>query len=1040
MTHPHPPTLPLLFIGGQKTWELPELTALNTLPPHALAIPLPGTPSSAADPASSPWFQSLCGTWDFKLLPRPEAVTAEALAGDGWAPIQVPGNWTMQGFGTPHYTNVQMPFPHLPPHVPEDNPTGVYRRSFEVPASWKGRRIVLHIAGCEGACYVYLNGEPVGLHKDSRTPAEYDLSQLVRFDAPNELVAVVLRWSDASFVEDQDHWWQSGIHRDVFLYATDTVYLADLFAQPELNDDLSAGMLRVRCTLDAVGQPPEHTRVEAQLFDPSGKPVFAQPLSASYRQLTSYWGAARPARQEVTLKGDVPAPLLWSAETPHLYTLVVTVHGPAGPESSAVQIGFRSVVVRDRQLLVNGVPVMIKGVNRHDHSDTAGKAVSRELMETDIRLMKQFNINAVRASHYPNDPYWIELCDRYGMYLIDEANIESHAYYFDICRDPRYTHAFVDRVRNMIERDKNHPSIIAWSLGNESGYGPNHDTAAGLARSLDPSRPLHYEGAISRWMGESWEGGRNVTDIICPMYASIDEIVAWAEEGGDDPRPLILCEYSHAMGNSNGCLSDYWEAFEKYRGLQGGFVWEWVDHGIRRTDEQGRTYWAYGGDFGDTPNDANFVCDGLVWPDRTPHPAMYELKHLIQPARAELADGASGTIRIVNRQDFRGLEWLRGTWELTVDGEPVVSGELPELRAAPGEAQTVALDLGAAADMPGERFLTVRFYQREATPWAPAGHEVGWDQIALPAVAGAEAPAATPAAVQVEQRPGRIVLSAGELRAEFDTESGALVALGAGGENLLQRGPLLNVWRAAVDNDGLKLWDDPRKPLARWKELGLHNLKHKLEGIRLIEQGPDAVTVEIAHAASGREQWTDFSHIHRYTVLSSGELLVENEVRIGEGISDIPRVGVSLVLAPGLERLEWFGRGPWDNYSDRKASAIVGRWQSTVSEQYVPYIMPQEHGHKTDVRRLALSGEDGRGLEVRGQPTFEFSALHLSDDDLFRATHTTDLAPRPEVYLNIDAAQRGLGTLSCGPDTLERYRLLESEYRFAFRLRPTGRQ
>jgi beta-galactosidase len=959
------------------------------------------------------------------------------LAGDGWSTIQVPGNWTMQGFGAPHYTNVQMPFPQLPPHVPADNPAGLYRRSFDVPESWRGRRIVLHIAGCEGPCYVYVNGQPVGLHKDSRTPAEYDLTGLVRFDAPNEIAAVVLRWSDASFVEDQDHWWQSGIHRDVFLYATDTVYLADLFARGDLVGDSGEGILRVRCALDAVGAAPERYRVDAQLYDPQGAPVFAEPLSAEYTPRANERGVR--VRPTLAMEGHVAAPLLWSAETPHLYTLVVTAHGPAGAESATCRVGFRSVVVRDRQLLVNGRPIMIKGVNRHDHDDTTGKAVSRELMESELRMMKQYNINAVRASHYPNDPYWLDLCDRYGMYVIDEANIESHAFYFDICRDPRYTHAFVDRVRNMVERDKNHPSIILWSLGNESGYGTNHDVAAGYVRSTDPSRPLHYEGAISRNNGETWQGGRTVTDIICPMYASIDQIVEWARTETDDPRPLILCEYSHAMGNSNGSLSDYWAAFEQHRGLQGGFIWEWVDHGIRRADAQGREYWAYGGDFGDVPNDANFVCDGLVWPDRTPHPALYEYKQLIQPVRVELADPERGALRIVNRQDFGDLAWLRGTWELTAGGAVVRTGELPELRAGPGEAQAIDLDIDAAVDAPGERFLTFRFYQREATPWAPAGHEVAWDQVALPTVAPAAAPAAVPSAtVTVEERPGRIVLRAGALRAEFDTQAGELAAFGAGEENLLRRGPLLNVWRAAVDNDGLKLRDEPWKPLGRWQALGLNAIARELRSIRLVERGVDSATVEIVHAASGRGQWGDFSHTHRYTMLATGELLVENVVRLGEGIGDIPRVGVSLVLDPRLEQMEWFGRGPWDNYSDRKASAMVGLWRSTVAEQYVPYIMPQEHGHKCDVRRLTLGDEHGRGMQVVGRPTFEFSALHLSDDDLFRATHTTDLAPRAEIFLNIDAAQRGLGTLSCGPDTLERYRLLEREYRFAFSLRAIG--
>ncbi|MGH2345124.1 MAG: glycoside hydrolase family 2 TIM barrel-domain containing protein, partial [Chloroflexota bacterium] len=591
---------------------------------------------------------------------------------------------------------------------------------------------------------------------------------------------------------------------------------------------------------------------------------------------------------------------------------------------------------------------MIKGVNRHDHDDTTGSAVSRKLMEADILLMKQFNINAVRTSHYPNDPYWLDLCDRYGLYVIDEANVEAHAFYHEICRDPRYRHAFVERVGNMVERDKNHPSVIVWSLGNESGYGVNHDAAAGHVRSLDPTRPLHYEGAISRKGGEDWEGGRTATDLICPMYAPIADIVAWAESKTDDPRPLILCEYSHAMGNSNGSLADYWATFERYHGLQGGFIWEWIDHGIRRTDAEGRAYWAYGGNFGDKPNDVNFVCDGLVWPDRTPHPALYEYKYLSRPARIEAADAAKGTFRIVNRQDFRGLEWLRGAWEVTVDGTPAAGGDLPELRAAPGEAQVIEPDLGPAADLPGERFLNVRLFQHEATAWAPAGHETAWDQVALPSVKRAVTSDRTPSApIEIEETSGRIIPRAGAIRAEFDKHTGLLTHFGGDATNLLRRGPLLNVWRAAIDNDGLKLEAaDPRKPLARWLALGLHEVAHEIRFIRVTERSNEAATVEIGHAASGRGQWGDFTYTIRYTLSAGGDLLVESAVELGEGITDLPRVGVSLILDPSLEQLAWFGRGPWDNYSDRKASAMVGQWRSTVSEQYVPYIMPQEHGHK----------------------------------------------------------------------------------------------
>jgi beta-galactosidase len=1056
-----PVPLPMLLCGDKRSWEQPELTSLHTVLPHALVIPFPTIEASLDEPSRSPWFLNLNGTWEFRLLLRPEAVTDAELAQGTWSTIAVPGNWTMQGFGTPQYTNVTMPFPQLPPHVPDDNPTGVYRRTFTVPSAWSGRRIVLHIGGCEGACYVYVNSRPVGLHKDARTPAEYDVTTVLRQGQQNTLLAVVPQWSDASFVEDQDHWWQSGIHRDVFLYATDTVYLADLYVEAGLSDDQREGRLRVRCTLDTAGGPPERCEVDATLYSPDGMPVFDQPLRVSYdsdadtvslqrfiRPTTTLGNAMqsrlswspevqrRFVRPTVELEGRVPAPRPWSAETPDLYTLVVTVHGPSGPESAACRVGFRSVQVRERQLLVNGKPVLIKGVNRHDHDDLTGKTVSRAAMECDIQRMKQFNVNAVRTSHYPNDPYWLDLCDRYGLYVFDEANIESHDFYHELCNDARYTRAFVERVRNVVQRDKNHPSVIVWSLGNESGYGVNHDAAAGLARSLDPTRPLHYEGAISRIGGQTWEGGRTATDIICPMYPSAGDIAAWARTETVDPRPLIMCEYCASGGNSDGGLDEYWSTFERYRGLQGGFVWEWMDHGIRRTDAEGRTYWVYGGDFDDYPNDRNCLANGVVWPDRRPRPALFELKYLMQPVRVEPVDSASGVLRVVNRQDFRGLEWLYGSWELTADGARIAGGELPELCAGPGETQTVSLGFPPEAEAPGERFLTLRFFQRDATAWAPAGHEVAWSQFALPEIPRSAAHVAfARAQVVVQELPGQIVLQAGATRAVFDTQAGTLAILDGGAGNVLRRGPLLNLWRAAIDNDGYKLYRQPETRLSRWEALGLPHLAHELRSISVVTRSDGAAVVEIVHAASGRGQWDDFTHTHRYALLPSGDLEVENTVQVGNGIIDIPRVGVSLVLPPELERVTWFGRGPWENYSDRKAGALVGLWGSTVTDQYTPYIVPQENGHRCDVRRVTFSDDERNQVDILGHPTFEFSALHYSDDDLFQAAHTADLAPRAEVYLNIDAKHRGLGTQQCGPDTPERLRLLEQEYHFGYSMR-----
>jgi len=856
-----------------RPWERPELTSQGRVPPSA----------TLRRPAVS-----LNGRWDFALLPHPEAAVRE------WTTIEVPGLWTMQGFARPQYTNVQMPFDERPPTVPEDNPTGMYRRRFPRPA---GERVVLHFGGSEGALFVTLNGEPVGIAKDARTPAEFDVTDLLEDD--NELVCAVVQWSDASFVEDQDQWWHGGLPRDVFLYATPREYVADVFAR---------GFADGRFEVDVSG-PAGRVR----LLDAAGATVLDEPVDGR-------------------LDARVEGARLWSAETPHLYTLQVT----AGDDEVSCQVGFRTVEIAGRQLLVNGRPVRICGVNRHDHDDRRGRAVTRELMDADVRLMKRFNVNAVRCSHYPNDPYWLELCNRHGLYVIDEANIEAHAYYDDLCADPRYAAAFLERVRNMVERDKNHPSVILWSLGNESGYGPNHDTAADWLRERDPTRPLHYEGAINR----DWSGGQRATDVVCPMYAGVDSIEAYARESSD-PRPLILCEFSHAMGNSNGGLADYYAAFDRHEALQGGFVWEWIDHGIRVGD-----HWAYGGDFGEARHDANFCADGLVWPDRTPHPAMYELKYLAAPLEVEHLGG--GRFRIDNRNLFTDLAHLRGEWE---GGELPTSGEF-------------TLDVGE------REHVTMRFYDGD--------HEVAWRQFEL----------VTPRAPDV-RRIGTASLD--DLPLVLD-------------------GPRLQLWRAPTDNDGLPLHAGRSVgPLERWLELGLDR------GI------PDGV-------------------VHRQAVhrLADGGLLVEHEVELPDELRDLPRVGVVLTLAPGLEQLEWFGRGPWENYPDRQASAVVGRYRSTVAEQYVPYIAPQEHGHRGDVRWLELTDAGGQGIRVTAMPLIGFSASHYTAADLTAARHTSDLEPRPEVILNLDHAQRGLGTASCGPDTSPRYRLNAPAYRFSYVIQQLG--
>jgi beta-galactosidase len=942
---------------------------VNRLPAHA-TLDRSGTSRHAP----------LDGAWEFKLAPRPDKAADALRARRGWRKAIVPGLWTMQGFSTPQYTNVQMPFPHLPPHVPEENEVGLYRRSFEIPRGWKRRPVILSFGGTESALYVLVNGQPIGLAKDSKTPAEFDISEVVRHDGPNQLVAALVRWSDASFVEDQDQWWHGGLSRSVCLYSPS---IGDLDVRPSLDADFRDGVLDVRADVDG----------DVRLLDPRGRAVVSGTL------------------KDGAFVSPVRAPQHWSAERPVLYTLELS----AGGETVSCRVGFRTIEIRDRALLVNGEQVRINGMNRHEHDDVTGRALTRASMEHDIRLMKQHNVNAVRTSHYPNDPYWLDLCDRYGLYVVDEANIESHAFQETLCHDPRYQAAWLERTVNMVERDKNHPSVILWSLGNESGFGLNHEAAAAWVRRRDPSRPLHYEGAIRY----DWASGRRGTDVVCPMYPNLDDIVRWAEMETDDPRPMIMCEYSHAMGNSNGGLSDYFEAFDTHPALQGGFIWEWVDHGIRQRGRHGREHWAYGGDFGEIRHDANFCADGIVWPDRTPHPALNEFKFLAQPIRVEALRG--DRFRITNRHHFTSLDAYRGEWELTVDGERDRGGRLPALRVAPGESLDVALRLGSSG--PGERLITFRFFVREATDWAPAGHEVAWQQLSLPSRRPrASRPASAPVASDGS-------FEAAGTRAIVDLDTGLLSELRAThGRNLLVSGPTLQLWRSPTDNDGLRLVDEKRHfgVLPQWLALGLDRLTPELVSVR---RGRSSV--DVVHGVPGL-----VTHRQRYRLLASGELVVENVVELSSGLRDVPRIGAGLTLLPGLERLSWYGRGPWENYSDRLASAVVGRFDSTVTEQYVPYIVPQEHGHHGDTRWLTLTRADGSGLEIRGAPTIGFSASHFTAGDLYAARHTSDLEPRREVIVNLDHAQRGLGTKSCGPDTAPRYRLLEPEYRFTYLLKP----
>ena len=1058
---PYPPPflsmhdpLELIQIGPLKTWMSPESLAVNRLLARATAYPFPSARAARSlDREKSPWFQLLSGQWHFKMAARPEAVAREDIAAEtdrsGWATVTVPGNWTLQGYGFPHYTNVKMPFPDEPPFVPEENPTGIYATQFTVPADWAGRRVVIHFGGAESVLYVYVNGQAVGFGKDSRLPSEFDITPWAKIGESNLVVAVVIKWSDASFIEDQDQWWMGGLHREVYLYSTAPVHLADVSVLGSLENHYTDGRLQVTAKIGFPRQPEDGWSIETQLFDPAGKAHFKKPLQSPVK-VAGAPGAEHRLRARVDER--IRKPRLWSAEEPNLYTVVVTLKNPKGAavESTAIRTGFRSLEIRDRNLLINGRRVLIRGVNRHDHHDTKGKALDRETMRLDAVTMKQFNFNAVRTSHYPNDPYWLDVCDELGLYVIDEANVEAHDFYHQIGVEPRYAQAFLERAKRMVLRDQNHPSITFWSLGNETAHGPNHEAMAGWIRGYDPTRPVHFEPGIwlqqvseQRWT-KHYDGGYRVTDVVCPMYPAIKTLIEWATDKThpDQRRPLIMCEYSHAMGNSNGSLADYWDAFEKYPGLQGGFIWEWIDHGIKQKTAAGQDYWAYGGDFGDKPNDLNFVCDGLVWPDRTPHPGIFEFKHLAQPLKATAFHPKTGALEITNKQYFTMLKGIRAEWELKIDGQVAARGRLPALKAGPQQTEKLRIKLPALKVEPGqEAFLNLRYVAEKATAWSRAGHVLGWDQFAVPAKAAARAPKAP---VTKAHKPLELVDAAGAITVRNDAlhlsaNAGRIDSLRWRGHDLLIAGPELQVWRGATDNDGIKGWDEAWRPLGKWRSQGLDHFTVKPVSAKAARNRDGSVTLAFEHVGSCTASAHAVRHQHTYTITPDGRIHVKNTFTVDKAVPDLPRLGVVCVLRPELEHLKWFGRGPLENYSDRKRSSLVDLYESTVTDQYVPYILPQEHGNHTDVRWLTLAGPRA-GLRVEAQGPLEFSASHLTAHDLYAATHTYDLKPRPEVILNLDYTQRGLGTNSCGPDALEQYLIRPGRYTWSYVLQPFGRE
>ena len=1009
---------------------------------------------------ASPFYRLLSGTWQFQYLPSPAELPAD-LPGDvdrwDWDEIPVPSNWQLAALGTdpPQYTNVRYPFPVDPPYVPSENPVGLYARSFDVPAAWAGQRIRLAFEGVDSAFYVWVNRQMVGYSQGSHLPSEFDVTDHVQ-PGRNEVVVQVLKWCDGSYLEDQDFWRLSGIFRDVYLYAAPQTWVRDVEVRTAFDERYRDAELQVTLRIANSGATASGTHtVRLQLLDEGGTVVLDEAAG-------EVAGLGPGEEHELRHTTAVCAPHHWTAETPYLYPLLVSlINGEGATEQVlCVQVGFRQVELRDGQMLVNGRPVLLRGVNRHEMHPTRGHAVPPAAMVEDILLMKQHNVNAVRTSHYPDDPRWYDLCDRYGLYVIDEADLETHGfgYYGDwgyLAKHPDWQEAFLDRAVRMVERDKNHPSVIMWSLGNESGYGPNHDAMAEWIHRRDPTRPVHY--------CEAWENGvpSPVTDIVSRMYDSVEALAA-AGQRTDDPRPYFLCEYAHAMGNGPGNLREYWDTFRAHRRLLGGCVWEWCDHGLLQRTPEGEEYFAYGGDFGEFPHDGNFCIDGMVFPDRRPSPSLAEHQKAVEPVHVEPLDLAAGRLRLTNRYDHLSLDHLEAWWELRRDGERLRQGglELPHVPAGESVEVSVPPDRPAAADG-ADYWLGLRFGLREAELWAPRGHEVAWAQFELPPPPPSRAtarPDPVPAlAVQEDERSVR--LTGPDFGLVFDTEAGTIVEWRYAGSDLLSWGPRLHLWRAPVDNDN---W-----VRGEWLEHALDRATVLVRRARLVAVTPTSATLSVAYAFGANGRRPVLHGEATFRIFGTGEVLLQQRVVPDAEMQAWPRLGVQLDLPPELDQFTWYGRGPHENYVDRKESARVGLYRGSVDEQHVPYVLPQENGGKSDVRWAAVTDARGLGLlavaraawpepsvstdpgRAAGeegvvpscgahgtQPLMTVTVSRYGTNELARAQHTYDLERGDTVVLSLDHAVCGLGSASCGPRPLEQYILRPHEATFAFRLRP----
>ncbi|MGJ8674439.1 MAG: beta-galactosidase [Pseudoalteromonas sp.] len=1039
----------LQHILQRRDWETPLSVQVNQQKAHS---PLNGYRTvEDARQKQHPQKRLLNGQWDFKLIAKPEDVDDSLISEyvDDWKTIAVPSNWQLQGFDKPIYCNVKYPFAVNPPFVPTENPTGLYRTEFEIEEAQLSQRNHIIFEGVNSAFHLWCNGQWVGYSQDSRLPSEFDLSAFL-VPGKNRISAMVIRWSDGSYLEDQDMWWLSGIFRDVVLLSKPQSQICDVFITPDLDACYRDASLSVKTVVQSyagAAQLKAHS-VSVQIFDGDTPICDPQTQKTNNKRVDEKGGWDDVVFHHI----DIKNPKKWSAETPYLYRCVVSLHDEEGKivDAEGYDIGFRKVEITNGQLLVNGKALLIRGVNRHEHHPENGHAVSEADMLADIKLMKQNNFNAVRTAHYPNHPRWYELCDELGLYVVDEANIETHGMFpmGRLASDPQWAGAFMSRYTQMVERDKNHASIIIWSLGNECGHGANHDAMYAWSKSFDPSRPVQYEG-----------GGANTsaTDIICPMYSRVDTdvkddavpkyaIKKWLSLPGET-RPLILCEYSHAMGNSLGNFDEYWQAFREYPRLQGGFIWDWVDQGLSKVDDNGKHYWAYGGDFGDDYNDRQFCINGLLFPDRTAHPSLYEAKYSQQHLQFTLTpvlDGHQQTgysLNIFSDYLFRHTDNEKLVWCLLQNGVEVEQGS-SALNIAPQSSVIMSITPSTEFKPGCQYHLNVDVELVKDCSFASAGHIIATEQFSvansqsLSAASDASITSisSTTSPLKVNDSGDAIVIDGADFTLSFDRQTGLIDKWQHSNKPVIVRPLVDNFYRAPLDNDiGISEVDnlDPNAWSARWQLAGVGLWQRECRQIS-VALSPSDVRItclfdyehEVAASSimQAQTRWL-------YTINIEGDVAVDIDVRLNDALPPLPRVGVSLAVKKTQNpQVSWLGLGPFENYPDRKAAARLGLYTLSIDELHTSYIFPTDNGLRSDCRLLNVND-----LEVTGE--FSFAASQYSQSTLATAKHTNELVADDVIHLHIDHQHMGVGgDDSWSPSTHKEYLLESKHYRYSLLL------